>query len=294
MSNARDIRGKIKSTQNMSKITAAMEMVAKTKMRRTQENMQRGRPYAENILRLVSHLASAHPEGNHPFFTPRAEDKASHKTGYILVSTDRGLCGGLNLNLFKAMLNHMREEEARGQTLRLSVFGRKGAAFAGRIGAKIISAVEGYGDNPSSHKLIGAITPMVSAFRRGELDRVFLVHNVFVNSMVQRPQVLQLLPVAPPSAHEQALLPQHYWDYLYEPSAEVLLEKMAERYIESVVREAVFEGIACEMAARAVAMKAATDNAKELIERLRLQYNKARQAAITQELTEIVAGAAAV
>lgn len=288
MSNAKDIRGQIKSIKNTQKITKAMEMVAASKMRRAQVNMQHGRPYAQNILRVVSHLASANTEGAHPFFTERNEIT---KVGYIIISTDRGLCGGLNINLFKTVLKHMREQEKAGHPIEASVFGRKGSAFLGRIGVPIVTAVEGYGDNPSLHHLIGGVSDMIKAYREGKVDKVYLASNSFVNTMTQQPEVMQLLPA---KIGDEDLTPDHHWDYLYEPSVYELLDMIAERYIESQVKQAVAENIACEMSARMIAMKNASDNAGGLIEELQLKYNKARQAAITQELTEIVAGAAAV
>lgn len=289
MSNAKDIRSQIKSIRNTQKITKAMEMVAASKMRRAQQNMQQGRPYADNILRVVSHLASANTEGAHPFFTEKEEVR---KVGYIVVSTDRGLCGGLNINLFKKLLQHMREQEKVGRKVQVSVFGRKGASFVSRVGVDLMSAVESYGDQPPLHDLIGGIQSMLSAYREGSIDRVYLVTNKFVNTMTQEPDIMQLLPASIETDAEH--VPDHHWDYLYEPSVYELLGRLAERYIESLVKQAVSENIACEMSARMIAMKNASDNAGSLIDELQLKYNKARQAAITQELTEIVAGAAAV
>ncbi|MBV7433975.1 F0F1 ATP synthase subunit gamma [Cardiobacteriaceae bacterium TAE3-ERU3] len=289
MANAKDIRGQIKSIKSTQKITKAMEMVAASKMRRAQANMQHGRPYAENILRMVSHLAGANVEGSHPFFTEREEVK---KVGYIIVSTDRGLCGGLNINLFKAVLKHMRGQEEKGRKIEASVFGRKGAGFLSRIGVPVVSSVEGYGDNPKLHDLLGGVTEMVKAYREGKIDRVYLVGNVFVNTMTQQPKVLQMLPAQ--VGLDNDIVPNHQWEYLYEPSAEELLDTIAHRYLESLVKQTVVENIACEMSARMIAMKNASDNAGGLIDELQLKYNKARQSAITQELTEIVAGAAAV
>lgn len=288
MSNAKDIRGQIKSIKNTQKITKAMEMVAASKMRRAQNNMQEGRPYAKNILRMVSHLAAAHTDGVHPFFS---EQNGAQKVGYIIISTDRGLCGGLNINLFKTLLQHMRAQEHAGYQLEASVFGRKGCSFLCRIGVPVVTAVEGYGDNPHMHELLGGVSDMIQAYREGKIERIYLAANVFVNTMTQKPSVTQLLP-AP--IGDEDLTPDHSWDYLYEPSVAELLDAIAQRYIESLVKQAVTENIACEMSARMIAMKNASDNAGGLIEELQLKYNKARQAAITQELTEIVAGAAAV
>lgn len=288
MSNAKDIRGQIKSIKNTQKITKAMEMVAASKMRRAQNNMQEGRPYAENILRMVSHLAGANSEGAHPFFTERDE---VNKVGYIIISTDRGLCGGLNINLFKTVLKHMHGEEKAGRKIEASVFGRKGNAFLSRMGVPIVTAVEGYGDNPALHDLIGGVSDMIKAYREGKVDRVYIAGNLFVNTMTQQPKVLQLLPA---KIDDDQVTPSHHWDYIYEPSVAELLDTIAHRYIESLIKQTVLENIACEMSARMIAMKSASDNAGGLIEELQLKYNKARQAAITQELTEIVAGAAAV
>lgn len=289
MSNAKDIRGQIKSIKNTQKITKAMEMVAASKMRRAQNNMREGRPYAQNMLRVAAHLAAANTEGHHPFLTERETIK---RVGYVVVSTDRGLCGGLNINLFKKLLKHIRHEQKQGREVEASVFGRKGTGFLSRINVPLMTVVEGYGDHPALHELIGGIQSMIQAFREGKVDKVFLVANVFVNTMTQEPRIMQLLPAA--IGAEQAEIPKGDWDYVYEPSVYTLLGMIAERYIESLVKQAVAENIACEMSARMIAMKNASDNAGGLIEELQLKYNKARQAAITQELTEIVAGAAAV
>lgn len=291
MSNAKDIRGKIKSIKNTQKITKAMEMVAASKMRKAQTHMEEGRPYADNIRRVAAHLAQASSagEGKHSFLQ---ESESVSKVGYIVVSTDRGLCGGLNINLFKKLFAHMKTQTDAGIEIQASVFGRKGVSFCGRMGVSIVSAVENYGDQPALHELLGGIEHMIEAFRQGRLQRIYLVANRFVNTMTQEPEVKQLLPVKLDIATDE--MPAHGWDYEYEPSVDELLDTIAVRYVESLIKQAVAENIACEMAARMVAMKSASDNAGNLIGELQLAYNKARQAAITQELTEIVAGASAV
>lgn len=290
MSNAKDIRTQIKSIKSTQKITKAMQMVAASKMRRSQEIMLEGRPYTENLLRVIAHLMHARGEVYHPFFTERKD--SAKKIGYIVVSTDRGLCGGLNINLFKKLLEHVQEQNKAGNELQFSIFGRKGVAFAHRINAHIMATVEAYGDCPALHELIGGISTMIDAYRKGEIDRVYLLHNRFVNTMTQEPVLMQLLPATIISDDKKA--PKYAWDYEYEPNEELILDKLAVRYLESLVKQAVAENIACEMSARMMAMKNASDNAGNLISELELQYNKARQSAITQELSEIVSGAAAV
>ncbi|MDO4642437.1 MAG: F0F1 ATP synthase subunit gamma [Cardiobacteriaceae bacterium] len=290
MSNAKDIRSQIKSIKSTQKITKAMQMVAASKMRRSQDAMLEGRPYVDNILRVIAHLLKAHGETKHPFFSEC--DKQVKHIGYIVVSTDRGLCGGLNINQFKKLLTHVREWDNQGCDLQFSVFGRKGIAFVNRINGKITTSVDAYGDNPSLRDLIGGIRLMIDAYRKGEIDRVYLVGNRFVNTMTQEPYIMQFLPAT--IVNDDDYAPHHAWTYDYEPDAEQLLNQLAVRYLESLVKQAVAENIACEMSARMIAMKSASDNAANLIGELELQYNKARQAAITQELTEIVSGAAAV
>lgn len=290
MSNAKDIRTQIKSIKSTQKITKAMQMVAASKMRRSQDIMLEGRPYTENLLRMIAHLMHARGETYHPFFTEKKEE--IKKVGYIVVSTDRGLCGGLNINLFKTLLKHVQEQSKANRELHFSIFGRKGIAFARRINVHIMATVEAYGDCPSLHELIGGISTMIDAYREGEIDRVYLLHNRFVNTMIQEPVLMQLLPAAITSDDKKA--PKYSWDYEYEPDATSILDKLAVRYLESLVKQAVAENIACEMSARMIAMKNASDNAGNLINELGLQYNKARQSAITQELSEIVSGAAAV
>ena len=286
MAGAKEIRTKIKSIQNTQKITKAMEMVAASKMRKAQERMQAARPYAQKIRNVVAHLALAHPEYRHPFTIEREPKRA----GFVIVSTDRGLCGGLNVNMFRVLLLKMQEWQEKGVEIDISTIGAKALGFFKRLGGNIISEASRLGDTPAVTDLIGSIKIMLDAYEDGKLDRLFLVRNEFVNTMVQRPVILQLLPL-PPSKEEQL---RHHWDYIYEPDSKDVLDILLTRYIESLVYQGVIENIACEQAARMVAMKAATDNAGNLIDELQLIYNKARQAAITQEISEIVSGAAAV
>jgi len=286
MAGAKEIRTKIRSIQNTQKITKAMEMVAASKMRKAQDRMNEARPYAEKIRNVVSHLAHAHPEYKHPFTIERE----AKRVGYIIVSSDRGLCGGLNINLFRTALNDMSEWNERGVEMDFAIVGSKALGFFKRIGSNIVSEASNLGDSPDVTDLIGAIKVMLDAYDNGRIDRLFLVHNEFVNTMTQKPQIRQLLPM-PPSDEEEL---KHHWDYLYEPDAKEVLEVLLDRYIESLVYQGVVENVACEMAARMIAMKAASDNAGNIIEDLQLAYNKARQAAITQEISEIVSGAAAV
>ncbi|MEQ8288902.1 MAG: F0F1 ATP synthase subunit gamma [Gammaproteobacteria bacterium] len=287
MAGAKEIRGKIASVKNTQKITKAMEMVAASKMRKAQDRMNASRPYAEKIRNVISHLAHANPEYKHPYVVAREEVKS---VGVIVVSTDRGLCGGLNANLFRKMLKQFSNWESEGKDVQLCVIGSKASGFFGSIGVKISGQVTHIGDEPNLETLLGTIMLMLNAFKEGEVDEVYLVSNHFENSMTQIPELKQLIPTAPAETDDY----EHHWDYIYEPDAEEVLEQLLTRYIESQVYSAVVENIACEMAARMVAMKSASDNAGQLIDELELIYNKARQAAITQELSEIVAGAAAV
>lgn len=287
MAGAKEIRTKVKSIQNTQKITKAMEMVAASKMRKSQDRMHAARPYSDKIYNVVAHLANASTEYNHPFLVER-EPK---RIGYVIVSSDRGLCGGLNVNLFRTAVDDMDKWQEDGAEISLSIIGSKALAFFKRFGVNIVSEVSHIGDTPSLLDLIGSIKVMLDAYELGELDRLYIVVNQFVNTMTQKPTVFQLLPVIP--ADEEALKQQH-WDYLYEPDAKKALTVLLTRYIEAIVYRGVVENIACEQAARMVAMKSATDNAGDLIDELQLIYNKARQAAITQEISEIVAGAAAV
>ena len=286
MSSEKEIRGKISSIKNTQKITKAMEMVAASKMRRAQERMAASQPYAEKIRNAISHVACAHLEYRHPYFDRRDDVKT---VGMIIVSTDRGLCGGLNINLFKNALSLMRDWQQRGAKIEICTIGGKAARFFSRYAA-IVSQVAHLGDAPRIEDMIGTVKVMLDAYDEGRIDRLFLVENQFVNTMTQNSRTLQLLPIEP-SDDEQM---KHTWDYIYEPDATEVLSTMLKRYIESQIYQAVVENIACEMAARMVAMKSASENAGELISDLQLAYNKARQAAITQELSEIVGGAAAV
>ncbi len=287
MANEKEIRTKIKSVQNTQKITSAMEMVAASKMRKAQDRMRAARPYAEKIRNVTSHIASAHSEYHHTFLKQR-EIK---RVGYVVITSDRGLCGGLNVNLFKKTINEFKEWDDRGAGIDLCAIGKKGIGFFTSIGGNVISQQSGLGDTPSAHKLIGTIKIMLDAYKEGRLDKLFLVYNSFVNSMTQEPNIEPLLPL---HAFDQDDDLDKYWDYIYEPEATVMLDQVFMRYVESLVYQAVVENIACEMSARMVAMKSATDNAGELINELQLVYNKARQASITQEISEIVGGAAAV
>ncbi len=288
MSNAKEIRTQIKSIQNTKKITKAMEMVAASKMRKAQAFMDESRPYAEKIKQVAGDLAKANTEVSHPFLVKRKK----RSVGYIVVTTDRGLCGGLNINLFKNLMDSARRHhDDEGCEVSIAVYGTKGYKFLSSMGFNIIANKEHMGDRPSINELLGPVNVMIDEYRNGKIDRVYMVSNLFENTMTQTPEVSQLLPV--PDFLDTDT-PNHQWDYIYEPSAEALLDKVLVRYIEALVKRAVSENIACEMAARMIAMKNATDNAGTLIDEKQLQYNKARQAAITQELSEIVAGAAAV
>jgi F-type H+-transporting ATPase subunit gamma len=287
MASGKEIRTKIKSVQNTQKITRAMEMVAASKMRKAQDRMTATRPYAENIRRVIGHLAHAHPEYSHTFMNERDVKRV----GMILVSTDRGLCGGLNTNLFKAGVTAMKEWNDKGVEVDLCSIGSKGLGFFKRLGGNIVSEISQLGDAPRLEELIGTVKVMLDKFESGEIDKLFILSNEFVNTMTQTPTVEQLLPIQAKELDESL---QHHWDYIYEPEAKEVLDQLLMRYVESLVYQGVVENIACEQAARMVAMKAASDNAGNLIGELQLAYNKARQAAITQELSEIVAGAAAV
>lgn len=287
MAGAKEIRTQIKSIQNTQKITKAMEMVAASKMRKAQDRMEATRPYSDKMRQVIGHLANAHPEYRHPFLEEREEVK---RAGYITVTTDRGLCGGLNVNLFRKTIQELREWDEKGIGLDHAVIGSKGMQFYNRLGANIVAQATSLGDKPGLSDIIGTVKVMLDAYNEGRIDRLYLAQNRFVNTMTQRPEIIQLLPL-PPAEDEEL---QHHWDYLYEPDAAVVLDDLLTRYIESQVFQAVVENVASEMASRMVAMKAASDNAGDIINDLQLAYNKARQAAITQELSEIVAGAAAV
>lgn len=287
MAGAKEIRNKIASVKNTQKITGAMQMVAASKMRKAQDRMAASRPYAVTMRKVIGHIALGSLEYKHPYL----EERDVKRVGYIIISTDRGLCGGLNINLFKAVLGSMKEWQEQGVDSSLALVGSKASSFFGRYGKAVLAQVAGFGDNPSVSELVGPVRVMLQAFDNGEIDRLYLVYNKFVNTMVQQPKVEQLLPL-PKSDDDQVA--KHHWDYLYEPDPKHLLDKLLSRYIESQVYQGVVENLASEQSARMVAMKSATENADTLINDLQLVYNKARQAGITQELTEIVSGAAAV
>jgi len=285
MAVGKEIRTKIKSIKNTQKITRAMEMVAGSKMRKAQLRMQASRPYAEKMRAVIGHLAHAHPEYKHPYMVARPVKKV----GVIAISTDRGLCGGLNANLFRAAIVQMRNWSKEGTKINVCTIGRKATGFFSRFG-NVIAQSQGLGDAPKIADLIGVVRVMLDAYDKGDVDQVMLVHNEFVNTMTQKPRLVQLLPIV--AEPEESL--RHHWDYIYEPESKDVLDALLMRYVESLVYQGVVENNACEQAARMVAMKAASDNAGNLIGELQLTYNKARQAAITQEISEIVGGAAAV
>ena len=287
MAGGKEIRTKIKSIENTQKITRAMEMVAASKMRRAQERMRAARPYAAKMRNVIAHLAQASLEYRHSY----TQEREGKRAGFIIISSDRGLCGGLSINLFREAVNELSMWQDKRVEVDVTVIGRKALAFFRRFSPTIVSEVTQLGDAPQFADLIGAIKVMLDAYSEGRIDRLFVVHNRFVSTMFQEPQVEQLLPIRA-VAPEEAL--KAHWDYLYEPDAHAVVDALMTRYIESLVYQGVVENIACEMAARMVAMKSATDNAGNLIDELQLVYNKARQAAITQEIAEIVSGAAAV
>ena len=289
MPGSKEIRTKIKSVQNTRKITKAMEMVAASKMRRAQERMRAARPYAEKIRTITASLATANPEYRHPFLTHRDETRA---VGLIVVTTDKGLCGGMNTNVLRASLLKMRTLESKGAKLQLTPIGTKGLGFMNRMGAKVVSSVIALGDTPHLERLIGAVKVQLDAYAAGEIDAVYLAYTRFINTMSQEPVIEQLLPLS--TDHLKDDRREFAWDYLYEPDAASVLDDLLLRYIEALVFQAVAENMASEQSARMVAMKAASDNAKKVIGDLQLSYNKARQASITKELSEIVGGAAAV
>lgn len=285
MAGAKEIRSKIASINNTRKITRAMEMVAASKMRKTQERMRASKPYASKIYTVVKHIARAASEYRHPFMNVREVKRI----GLIVVTSDRGLCGGLNTNLLRETIRVMRHWQQEGKEVDLGVVGRKGQAFFKRFGGKVVASVDHLGDKPTIKSLIGLVKVMLDAFYQGEIDALHIVYNEFVSTMVQSPLVKQLLPL--PKSEEDTKRLGHHWDYIYEPDAKELLDALLERYIELQTYQAVVENIACEQAAKMLAMKSATDNAGNLIKEFQLAYNKARQAAITQELAEIVGGA---
>ncbi len=288
MAGEKEIRTKIRSVQNMQKITKAMEMVAASKIRKAQVQMEASRPYAERIRRVVGHLAHANPDYKHPFLVQREVKRV----GYIVISTDRGLCGGLNVNMFKTVIGELGKWQAENVEVDLVLVGQKAVLFFRRLGGNVVGTASHLGDRPSVNDLIGSIKIMLDSYSEGRIDRLFLVHNEFVSTMSQVPEVKTILPVSEIDLGEETL--QEHWDYIYEPDAVDLLDDVLMRYIESQVYRGAVENFACEMAAKMIAMKSATDNAGEIISKLQLAYNKARQAAITQEISEIVGGAAAV
>ena len=296
MSQTREIRAKISSIQNTKKITRAMELVAASKMRKAQERMSMSRPYADRIRRVISHVALAHAEYQHPYMQQRDNIK---RVGFILVSTDRGLCGGLNINIFRSALQEMKKYSDQKIEIDLCVIGRKAEVFFSQHGGNIVGSVTKLGDKPSLQDLIGVVKILLKKFDEGQCDRIYICANEFVNTMMQKPFLRQLLPLKAEDikTDSESQIPgpiNTHWDYLYEPdSAKTLLTMLLVRYIESQVYQAVIENIACEQAARMIAMKNATDNATEIIRELQLAFNKARQAGITREIAEIVAGAAA-
>ena len=288
MPSGKEIRTKIKSVQNTRKITKAMEMVAASKMRKAQDRMKAARPYGEKIRRLAANLSHANSEYKHPFLRKAAEVK---RVGLIVITTDKGLCGGLNTNVLRIALNNLREWEGKGcKDIRVSAIGSKGLGFMQRLGARVVSNVTQLGDTPHLEKLIGPVKVMLDAFQAGELDAVYITYTRFINTMKQEPVIEQLLPLS-----GEALRPtEHGWDYIYEPDARAVIDDLLVRYVEALVYQSVSENLASEQSARMVAMKAASDNAGNVINELQLVYNKTRQAAITKEISEIVAGAAAV
>ena len=291
MAVGKEIRGKIKSVENTKKITKAMEMVAASKMRKAQDRMRAARPYSDKIRNIAANLASANPEFTHPFLAEEARTDAK-KVGFIIVTTDKGLCGGLNTNVLRAVTNKTRELEAAGNKVQAVAIGNKGLGFLNRVGVPVVAHATQIGDTPHLEKLIGPVKVMLEAFQNGELDAVYLCYTKFINTMKQEPMVEQLLPLT--AAKREADKGNHSWDYIYEPDAASVINELLERYVEALVYQAVAENLASEQSARMVAMKAASDNAGNVIGELKLIYNKTRQAAITKELSEIVAGAAAV
>ena len=289
MAGAKEIKTKIASVQSTQKITKAMEMVATSKMRKTQDRMAASRPYSETIRSVISHVSKASIGYKHPFLVEREVKKV----GILVISTDRGMCGGLNVNLFKTTLNQIKDWKSQNATTELGLIGSKGISFFRSLGFNVKSQLSGLGDNPSLEELIGVANTMFDAYRNGEIDAIYIAYNKFINTMSQKPVVQQLVPL-PEIEDDHLSERQQAWDYIYEPEPKVLLDSLLVRYLESQVYQAVVDNLASEQAARMVAMKAATDNAGNLINDLRLVYNKARQASITNELNEIVAGAAAI
>ncbi len=286
MAGGKEIKTKIASVQNTQKITAAMEMVAASKMRKAQDQMFATRPYSDRIAQVVSHVASSNTEYKHPFLIEREIKRA----GVVAVATDRGLCGGLNTNMFKKALNHIGELDEKGIEIEVVTFGNKAQGFFKRIGAKIVATATHLGDTPEITQIIGPVQTLLNAYMEGKIDVIYLIGNEFVNTMTQQPKMVQLVPVEPAPDENYS----HHWDYIYEPGSKEVLDQLLERYIESLVYQAIVDNVACEMAARMIAMKNATENAGAMIDELNLIYNRERQAGITQEISEIVGGAAAV
>jgi F-type H+-transporting ATPase subunit gamma len=287
MAGSKEIRTKIKSVENTRKITKAMEMVAASKMRKAQDRMRASRPYAEKIRQVAAHMSHANPEYKHPFLIKRDVIK---NIGLIVVSSDKGLCGGLNTNMLRLSVNQMKNWEAEGKKIVVSAMGNKGFSFMTRVGAEVKSHITGLGDVPHLEKLIGTIKVMLDAYAAGEIDQLYICYTKFINTMKQEPIMEQLLPLS----GEKLGSPKGSWDYIYEPDAQAVIDELLTRYVESLVYNAVAENMASEQSSRMVAMKSASDNAKNVIGELKLVYNKARQAAITKEISEIVGGAAAV
>lgn len=288
MAGGKEIRDKIKSVQSTQKITKAMEMVAASKMRKAQDRMLSARPYAEKIRSVVAHISKANLEYKHPFTI----DREAKRVGYIVVSSDRGLCGGLNINIFRKVMTELVEWDSKGLEIDVACIGSKALAYFRRQGANVVSEASHYGDAPAMNDLVGAIKVMLDAYEEGKIDRLFIISNKFVNTMTQQPTAEQLLPVSADEAVAEEV--PALFDYIYEPEAKPVLDVVLKRYVESQIYQAVVENVACEQSARMIAMKSATDNAGDLIKELQLVFNKARQAAITQEISEIVSGAAAV
>jgi F-type H+-transporting ATPase subunit gamma len=293
MAAGKEIRGKIKSVENTKKITKAMEMVAASKMRKAQDRMRSARPYSDKIRNIAAHLSQANPEYSHPFLAvgKKAQD-ASKKVGIIVVTTDKGLCGGMNTNVLRAVTSKLRELEGQGKKVEAVAIGNKGFGFLNRIGAKVVSHATQLGDTPHLEKLIGPVKVLLDAYQEGQLDEVYITYTKFINTMKQEPMMERLLPLS--SEQMTADKGSYAWDYIYEPDAQTVIDELLVRYVEALIYQAVAENMASEQSARMVAMKSASDNAGSVIGELKLVYNKTRQAAITKELSEIVAGAAAV
>ncbi len=293
MAVGKEIRGKIKSVENTKKITKAMEMVAASKMRKAQERMRSARPYSDKIRNIAANLADANPEYTHPFLAnvKNKQDKAN-AVGFIVVTTDKGLCGGLNTNALRLLTGKIKEAEAAGNAVEAVAIGNKGFGFLNRVGVKVVSHATQLGDTPHLDKLIGPVKVLLDAYQEGKLDAIYLVYTKFINTMKQEPMAQQLLPLSADKLEGDK--GNHSWDYIYEPDAQVVIDELLVRYVEALIYQAVAENLASEQSARMVAMKSASDNAGNVIGELKLIYNKTRQAAITKELSEIVAGAAAI